>query len=171
MSQIDASERLVLEPIAKEQAFVLENLFQLYAHDFSEHVPLDLNAIGRFDVSVGERWWTEGHHPYFIRSDDQLCGFALVRKGSPFTGAPNVMDVAEFFVVRGARRKHIGQAAAHALFKAFPGRWQIRVRQTNAAALTFWSRAIEQWVGRPVTSAPISFEGVDWDVIDVEPRD
>ena len=165
-----AGPRVVLEPITKEQAAVFQNLAELYAHDFSEHVPLDLKPSGRFDVSLGDRWWTDGHYPFFIRSDENLCGFALVRRGSKFTGAMDVMDVAEFFVVRGARGKRVGAAVAHALFTAFPGGWEIRVRQSNAAALKFWSRAAEEWVGRPVASAQVSFEGVDWNVLRIEPQ-
>jgi hypothetical protein len=33
-----------------------------------------------------------------------------------------------------------------------------------------WSRAVEEWVGRPVGSAHVSFEGVDWNVLRIEPR-
>jgi len=162
--------RVVLEPIGKEQAPVLQNLVELYAHDFSEHVPLDLKPTGRFDISLGDRWWTDGHYPFFIRYDEKLCGFALVRRGSKFTGAMDVMDVAEFFVIRGARRRNVGATAAHSLFTAFPGGWEIRVRQSNAAALQFWSSAVEEWVGRPVASAQVSFEGVDWNVLRIEPQ-
>ncbi len=164
------SPRVALEPIAQEQAAVLRNLTQLYAHDFSEHVPLDLDADGRFDVSLGDRWWTEDHYPFFIRCDERLCGFALVRRGSQLTGATDVMDVAELFVVRGARRRRVGATAARALFDAFPIGWEVRVRQSNAAALAFWSRAVEAWVGRPVASAPVSSGGVDWSVFRMEPR-
>ena len=164
------SPRVVLEPIAKEQATVLQNLAELYAHDFSEHVPLDVKSTGRFEVSLGDRWWTDGHYPFFIRCDEKLCGFALVRRGSKFTGAMDVMDVAEFFVVRGARRRKVGATAAHALFNAFPGGWEIRVRQSNAAALKFWARAVEAWIGRPVAGAHVSLEGVDWNVLRIEPQ-
>jgi predicted acetyltransferase len=163
--------RVVLEPIAKEQAAVLQNLFELYVHDFSEQVPLALEATGRFEVSPGDRWWTDGHYPFFIRCDEKLCGFALVRRGSRFTGAMDVMDVAEFFVVRGARRKRVGATVAHALFTAFAGGWEIRVRRSNPAALEFWSRATEEWVGRPVARAHVSFEGVDWNVLRIEPQE
>jgi predicted acetyltransferase len=81
----------------------------------------------------------------------------------------DVMDVAEIFVVRGARGRKVGATVARALFAAFPGGWEIRVRQSNPAALEFRSRAVENWVGRPVASAPVSFEGVDWNVLRIEP--
>jgi predicted acetyltransferase len=162
--------RVVLEPVAKEQAAVLQNLFELYAHDFSEHVSLELKPTGRFDVLVGDHWWTDDHYPFFIRNDEKLCGFALIKRGSKFTRAMDVMDVAEFFVVRGARGRKIGATAAHALFNTFVGGWEIRVRQSNAAALTFWSHAVTQWLGRPIVSTHVVFEGVDWNVLRIEPR-
>jgi predicted acetyltransferase len=162
---------VALEPIPVDAAPVLQNLFELYVHDFSEYLPVDLRPDGRFDVAVGERWWTsEGHHPFFIRSGGKLCGFALARRGSGLTGAPDVMDVAEFFVVRGARRKNVGTGAAHTLFATFPGPWEVRVRRANVPAARFWSRAAASWLGRPAPSDPWVAEGVDWDVLRVAAR-
>jgi len=154
--------RVALEPIAREQADILQNLAELYAHDFSEYVPLDLKPTGRFEVNFGERWWSDGHHAFFIRCDEKLCGFVLVQRGSKFTGATDVMDIAEFFVIRGARRRKVGVTVAHRLFTDFPGTWEIRVRQGNSAALEFWSRALEEWRGRPVAPTRVTFEGADW---------
>jgi len=190
---------VVLEPIGKEQAPVLRNLFELYAYDFSEVVPLELGPNGRFDVSPGEVWWgRDDHFPFFIRWNGKLSGFALVRRGSRVTNAAarteaghrseagghpddrahpgagaasnagEPMDVAEFFVVRGARGNQVGAHAAHALFAAFPGRWEIRVRRSNVSAMKFWSRTLETWLGRPVASEPFIVDGVDWDVLRID---
>src|SRR3954470_1620920 len=49
-----AEPLVVLEPIARDQAFVLANLFELYVHDFSEQVPIDLQPNGRFDRPIDE---------------------------------------------------------------------------------------------------------------------
>jgi predicted acetyltransferase len=75
------------------------------------------------------------------------------------------MDVAEFFVLRGARRTGVGTRAAHALFQLFPGAWEVRVRRTNPAALRFWSRAVESCTAKPVAAASIAIDGVDWSVL------
>ncbi len=160
---------VVLEPIGREQAPVLLNLFELYAYDFSDVVPLELKPNGRFDVSPGDRWWDrDDHFPFFIRWNGKLVGFALVRRGSRVTDADGPMDVAEFFVVRAARGNKVGAAAANALFAAFPDRWEIRVRRSNVSAMKFWSRTLEIWLGRPVTSDPFIAEGVDWDVLRID---
>jgi predicted acetyltransferase len=161
---------VVLEPISRDEIPVLQNLYELYAYDFSEHVPLDLKSNGRFDVPVNDRWWTnDDHFPFFIRHGGKLSGFALARRGSRVTDAADVMDLAEFFVVRGARKKSIGTHVAHSLFTTFPGRWEIRVRRTNAGALKFWSRTLERWSGRPMASTAFTNAGIDWELFRIEP--
>ena len=157
---------VVLEPVARDQAFVLANLFELYVHDFSEQVPIDLKPNGRFDLPVDERWWSSGDHfPFFIRADGKLCGFALARRGSRVTAAADVLDVAEFFVVRGSRGQGVGKAAARALLTALPGAWEIRVRQTNVAAASFWRKVAASLVGEAVTVTTFSSAGVAWEVL------
>jgi predicted acetyltransferase len=160
-----SSRPIALHAVSRDEAPTLRNLFELYAYDFSETVPLELHANGRFEVPIPDRWWEDAeHYPFFIRENERLCGFALVRRGSRITAATDVMDVAEFFVIRGARRKGVGAAAAHALFEAFPGRWEIRVRQTNTHAKRFWARVAETWAGRPIASEAFTAENVAWDV-------
>jgi len=164
MSPTDTS--VVLEPITADGASTLQNLFELYAYDFSEHLPLAIKPSGRFEIAPGDVWWTrDDHFGYLIKSEGALAGFALVRTGSRVTSTPDVMDVAEFFVLRGSRRNGIGRSAAHALFRRFPGAWEVRVRPTNVAAREFWSRAVESWLGQGVPSSAISIDGVDWELL------
>src|SRR5690606_36887327 len=145
---------------------VLHNLFELYAHEFSEYVPLALKPSGRFEVIPSEAWWTaEGYHPFFIRCGDNLAGFALARRGSGVTGANDVMDVAEFFVVRGMRRRGVGLSAARALFCRFSGNWEVRARKTNLPALTFWLRAAEAVSDGAVVTSAFSADGVHWSLL------
>jgi predicted acetyltransferase len=160
------ADTVTLEPVTRETASVLVNLFELYAYEFSEHMPLRIKASGRFEITPSDAWWTDpNHYGYFIKLGEELAGFALVRTGSRVTEAPDVMDVAEFFVLRGVRRKGVGMSAAHALFRAFSRAWEIRVRRTNVDALEFWSRAAEAWVRQPVASSRFQVDGVDWDVL------
>ena len=155
--------RVILERITREKsATIFDHLFELDAYEVSEQMPLQLKARGRFEltpvaIAAGRR--------LADKSGEELAGFALVRAGSRVTGSPDVMDVAEFFVLRGARRRGLGMSAAHALFSAFPRVWEVRVRRTNVAALEFWSRTAEAWVRQPVVSSPFRAEGVDWDVL------
>ena len=104
------------------------------------------------------------HFPFFIRDGERLYGFALARRGSRLTTATDVMDVAEFFVIRGARGRGVGAAAALALFATFPGRWEIRVRHTNTLAKRFWARVAHHRAGRPIASEAFTADNIAWDV-------
>jgi predicted acetyltransferase len=162
---------VTLEPIAADQAWILRNLFQLYAHDFSEFLPLDLRPDGCFDVPLGDLWWTAPtHHPFFLRRAGKLCGFALVQRGSRVTGETEVMDVSEFFVVRGLRRSGVGRSAALTLFSTFPGRWELRVRPENDAALRFWLVAAGRASQSPPVLAEAQVSGETWSLISFENR-
>jgi len=164
-----SSALALLDPIAQGEISVLENLFQLYVHDFSEQLPIDLEPSGLFEVALEQWWKRDDHFPFFIRSAEQgkLLGFALVRRGSRVTGESQVMDVAEFFVVRGARARGVGRAAAHALFARFREPWEIRVRESNLLAQKFWSGVVTSWLGRTLVSEPFLRDGVTWSLLRV----
>ncbi|HEY6879940.1 MAG TPA: GNAT family N-acetyltransferase [Polyangiales bacterium] len=156
------ADAIALVPITRADAPALHNLYQLYAHDFSEFVALPINPDGRFGIAPSDLWWSsDAHYPFFIHKAGALCGFALVQRGSRLSEDRDLMDVAEFFVLRGARRRNIGQQAACALLDAFHGRWEIRVRQANAPALAFWSRVVVARASK-VERRACTLEGVDW---------
>lgn len=160
-----SQDLVTLEPVLRSQAATLSNLLELYVHDFSELTAVELGEDGRFRYPLDERWWTDpAHHPFFVRRAGKLCGFALVRRGSRVTDDAAVMDVAEFFVVRGVRRQGVGCAAARSLLAAFPGPWEIRVRDSNPAAWRFWLRAIEP--AEPTIRA-VESKGAAWRVLRV----
>lgn len=166
-----SQEPISLVAIGPERRIVLENLFELYCYDFSEQLPLELKASGRFEIPLDEAWWKrDDHFPFFIMAGSALVGFALARRGSRVSGAAEVMDVAEFFVVRGSRGRGVGARAAQALFAELPSRWEVRVRASNLGALRFWGRAVQGWLGRTLEPASFSLEGVPWHVLSVPTR-
>jgi predicted acetyltransferase len=157
---------VTLQAIAQERAAVLVNLFELYVHDFSEHMRIPLKPSGRFELLLDDAWWkSPDHFPFLLLHDGELCGFALVRRGSRVTADADVMDVAEFFVARGWRQQRVGMAAAHALFARFAGRWEIRVRESNVGAQRFWLRSAQVWLGREVGLTPFEAQGTNWRVL------
>lgn len=134
----------------------LENLLELYIHDFSEILGHGPRENGRFGYDGLDAYWNEpGRFPFLIRADGQLAGFALVSRGSQVSGDATVFDVVEFFVVRGLRRRGVGAAAATRLFSSLAGTWEVRVMEQNAGAQAFWKRAVSSF-----TNA--SFESFTW---------
>ena len=125
---------------------LIENLFQLYTHDFSENWAGtdrgDVDADGRFAPYPLDRYWGEDSHiPLLFRVDSHIAGFALVN-GESHNGAAVDRAIAEFFVLRKYRRGGVGTAAAHAIFARYPGLWEVAVARSNVSALAFWRRTI-----------------------------
>ena len=128
-----------------DQRGVLENLMQLYVHDFSEFwAGLDrgyLSSDGRFDPYPLDAYWQEaGRVPLLLRADDHLAGFALLNTHT-HSGDPCDRNMAEFFVARKYRRSGFGTLAAQQIFAAYPGQWELAVARRNLAALAFWRHA------------------------------
>lgn len=126
---------------------VLENLLQLYIHDFSElfagTARCDLEGDGRYhpDIPIGDWWSIADHIPLLLRVNDKIAGFVLLN-AITHSGAAADRNIAEFFVVRKYRRLGVGRAAAHALFSRYPGRWEAAVMRANTGARAFWETAI-----------------------------
>jgi predicted acetyltransferase len=134
---------VTLAPAAPEDRAVLDNLWQLYVYDFSEMMDLALRDDGRFEGRAFDAYWVDPwRHPFLLRVDGALAGFALVHAGSRLTGDVEVFDMVEFFVARRYRRCGVGRRAACAVFDRFPGRWEVRQHPSNAGATAFWRRVI-----------------------------
>jgi predicted acetyltransferase len=147
-------------PAAPEQEPILANLLELYVHDFSEFLDIELGEDGRFGYADLPRYWREiDRHPFLVRIDGRWGGFALVRKGSANSGNAVVWDMVEFFVVRRYRRLGIGTRIAHEAWRRFPGKWEIRVMQSNDSARRFWEHAIEEFAGHEVQSSRFEKNG------------
>jgi predicted acetyltransferase len=156
-------------PARLEQSPVLANLLELYAHDFSEFHGIELGEDGRFGYKSLPLYWSEpDRHPFLVRIDGKLAGFALVKRGSEISGNENVWDMAEFFVVRGYRRSGIGTRVAHDIWKRFPGTWEVRVMQANISALDFWRHAISMFVGETVRPVSVEKGGESWSLFSFE---
>lgn len=167
--QRNSSLRVEVVPAPPEQEPLLANLFELYAHDFSEFVALELGADGRFGFAQLPSYWTEpGRHPFLVRVNGHPAGFVLVWKGSQVSGDAEVWDVAEFFVIRRYRRLGVGTAAAHAVWRRLPGRWEVRVLDQNQRAQAFWARAVGEFTGDAAAPKVVDSEGVRWHVFSFE---
>ena len=159
----ETDPRVEVLPAAWEQEPVLANLLELYAHDFSELRDLDVGEDGRFGYGALPLYWTEpGRFPFLVRVDGRLAGLVLLRRGSAISGEEAVWDMAEFFVVRGYRRRRIGTQLAHEVWRRFPGRWEVRVIEKNDAVRRFRQGAISSFTGEEIHSVAFEREGSAW---------
>lgn len=131
-----------------DQAPVLQNLIQLYTHDFSElwagTSRGELGPDGRFpDYPLDDYWTRPDWSAWLIWSGDALAGFALVNDQS-HAGATLDRNVAEFFVVRKHRREGVGAQAALSLFDQRPGVWELAVTRANRSGQAFWTKLLQR---------------------------
>jgi predicted acetyltransferase len=151
--QMPEEERrhIEVECVTIEQSSVLENLVQLYVYDFTDYVPMSLGPDGRYEYSQLPLYWTDGErYPFIVKVDGRLAGFALVKKGSDFSGDRSVWDMAEFFILRCERRRGTGYAVAAHIWRRFAGPWEVRVVPNNGRAFEFWENSIARFLGRLV---------------------
>jgi predicted acetyltransferase len=127
---------------AKDAFEIVRNLFDLYVHDLSGYAGIDIGEDGKFapPASLSLYWSDADRHPFLIRADGRVAGFALVRKIGPATH-----DVGEFFVLRRYRRFGVGREAACRLFDRFKGGWEVRELTANTPAQEFWRRIIADY--------------------------
>jgi len=157
--------RLELIFAGLEHQPVLANLLELYIHDFSEFVTKDVGEDGRFGYSKLALYWSDSNRrPFLARFDDKWAGFALVNRESE----TQIWDMAEFFVLRGFRRRRIGTELAEAVWRRCPGIWQIRVMEHNAPARNFWRASIEGFTGKEAQSAKFEADGMLWSLFSFE---
>jgi predicted acetyltransferase len=127
-----------------DQSVIVANLFELYAHDFSEFHDVEPGEDGRFGFNKLHLYWSDpDRHAFLIKFRGKLAGFVLVKRGSAISEDDCVWDMAEFFVLRRYRRYGVGTEAARQIWTRHPGRWEVRVMEGNKAAYEFWARAIK----------------------------
>lgn len=118
----------------RESAETIGRLLQLYLYEMSDHDGREIGEDGMYAYPYFSVYWTEPERtPLLIRADGRLAGFAFVREV-----APGVRDMAEFFVLKGWRRRGVGRSAARQVLGRHRGPWEIRFFPGNAAGAALW---------------------------------
>jgi predicted acetyltransferase len=150
-----------VDRVGSESQQIANNLFQLYAHDFSEFAPPDderfnVDDDGLFGLPLIEKYWTQPNHSFHLfRANGKPAGFAAINDWSP-SGHGVDHNIAEFFVMRHYRRSGAGTQLARELFLAQPGIWELAIMASNKPAQFFWPKVI---AGTPHSS----FERIEGD--------
>jgi predicted acetyltransferase len=125
---------------------VLQNLMELYAHDFSEFDGADVNEHGLYGYTYFDYYWTEeARHPFFIKVDGNLAGFVLISDYAYVVKTEKINSISEFFVMRKYRRKGVGKSAAFQVFNKFPGVWEVLQQGENEPSKLFWEEVINEY--------------------------
>lgn len=131
--------------VLKEEENILHNLIQLYIYEFSQFIPsIALESDGSYKPFDLTAYWSNPNlHPFFIKKEDELIGFALVESATEIE--PNA--ILEFFIVRKYTGKGYGKMAAYEIFTLFPGKWFVTQIEKNYPAQAFWRSTISKFTG------------------------
>lgn len=149
--------QISVTPATEADRPVFENLIQLYVYDFTDFKEWDVEENGRFKDYGLEGCWTEDYrHPFLIRVNSKLAGFAIIEGRSQLNEAYGTWDFSDFFILRRYQKRGVGEHVVRALFDRFCGCWEVRIIAANHRALAFWRTVISRYTdGR--------FEEVTWD--------
>ena len=118
----------------------MRELWQLYVLELAEFRKSIVLVDGRFrDDRLLTYLAYEDHWPLLIKVNNEIVGFALVRKSKPDTHV-----IGEFFIKPESRRIGVGTLAVSQIVHSFPGAWEVPFQEENAKAAIFWRRTISQ---------------------------
>ena len=147
-------------PAGESDRPVLEQLWTKFRHDMSAFTGAPPDDRGRFrqerlDTSLTDPGWAA----QLFRLGSAAVGFAIVRGLDT-----DERVVSSFFIVHGARRSGVGQAAVRLVTRQHLGRWSVAFQNSNTVASRFWLAVAadidDQWTlehrdisGRPIRNS------------------
>ncbi|MCM3781378.1 GNAT family N-acetyltransferase [Neobacillus mesonae] len=136
----------IRKAVVEEQG-ILKNLLQLYMYDFTEYTGVDLKSAGLYpEMPDFNLYWTEPQtrDPFVITMNDQIAGFAFVKKKGPDR---DIHVLFHFFILKKYRMKGLGTAAAKQIFSLYEGKWELCQLENNVPAQKFWLKVILEITG------------------------
>jgi predicted acetyltransferase len=147
---------LEIIPASEADRATIVNLIQLYLYDMTDEGVWPIGDDGRYEYGLLDRFW---RYPYLVRIDGALAGLALVIDECPLTGERPCWFMAEFFVMRGYRRRGVGREVIADLLRRHAGKWHVAVMTSHPRAEAFWAEALR---GQEVDMRSLSSEGEEW---------
>lgn len=147
-----------LSAIDKNQKKTLLNLYQFYMYEFTPYFNAVLSNEGLYTIDkrqFDKYWIKDDHWAYFIQVNGELAGFCLLRK---YPENDRRYDIEQFFVLTPYKRQGVGFTVFKSLVEAYPGKWQIRVMESNLPALRFWQNCIVRVTQECVTERKVELD-------------
>lgn len=129
-----------LAQVRPEDKALLWRLLQQYLHEMNRYYDDPTDSDGSLPYPYFDAYFTDPRRrAFFLRAGETTVGFALIHPYSHNGGADYVL--AEFTVLPPYRQNRLARTAAHTLFTAFPGRWELKYHHRNRAAKALWQAA------------------------------
>ena len=127
---------------------VIESLLDDYLRELSEHRDVHVGATDAAGYGYLGAYWSEpGRHAFLVNRSGRPVGFAFVR--DPASTGSATHQLSEFYIKPGSRRAGIGRHAVLAIWKRFPGEWELQVLAQNSGAVQFWASCAQLAASEP----------------------
>jgi len=134
-----------LMKVSEGNRALLWQLLQQYLQEMAQYYDLAMDADGNYAYRYFDAYFTDPDRKAFlICCGEKTAGFALINPHSYIEKTPDHV-LAEFFILPEYRRMHIGYESAQCILHSFPGRWEIKYNEKNAAASKLWNRIASQY--------------------------
>ena len=136
-----------ITPVKIEEKQILKNLGELYIYELSQYTPINVDASGLYNAldEINLYWTEKNRHPFFIKVDGKLAGFALIFDGRQIEAVESDYAMDEFFIMHLYKHKGVGKYCARHLFDRFKGKWQLWLHPNNIPAKHFWTKAVHEY--------------------------
>jgi len=137
-----------ISPATYADETTFRNLGQFYIYEYTAFMGWDVNYAGRFNEDDFDGVFSEkDRKPFLFRVDHKLAGFAIIDllEKSHITGALNIIEMAEFFIMSAYQKQGYGEQAATHLFNLFKGDWEVFQLEKNLRAQAFWRKIIGRY--------------------------
>ncbi|NLV90768.1 MAG: GNAT family N-acetyltransferase [Tenericutes bacterium] len=94
-------------------------MFQLYLHDITASLPMDLNEHGLFEYNEIDFYFNgdENHHAFFVKVDGKYAGFVLIDDNfMVLNKEKGNYNFLEMFILNAYKNKGIGKEVAIKIF-------------------------------------------------------
>ncbi|NLD47676.1 MAG: GNAT family N-acetyltransferase [Clostridiaceae bacterium] len=133
---------IILQEIKKTDNNTLFHLFQLFSYDISEFNGKDVESDGCYHgYDVSEYTTNSSYISYFIKENDKIAGFAVVRIEDDLT------YLRHFFILRKFRKMGIGIKAAFMIFDMCKNKFRVSTMDFNKPAIEFWRKVCNRYTG------------------------
>ena len=142
-------EKIELKKIEAKDKSILQNLFQLYMHDITASLPMDVNEHGLYEYNYIDYYFTEeNRYAYLIYIEDKIAGFVLIDDEFMVLDSEKTKpcyDFSEMFILNAYKKKGYGEIVVKRIFDMFKGNWEIRPVPRSEGAKRFWLKAVKNY--------------------------
>ena len=129
-----------LEKVTKDEKNKVEKLLQLYLHDLSMYFPITFDSLKcEYVYDDSDKYFTD-NYAYFIKCENDICGFVLVDNNKN-----DNYEISEMFVLNNYKEKKVGETAVGKIFDMYKGNWTIKTVPSSPIAENFWTKTVANY--------------------------